>query len=68
MHPEKGLQIAYLAYTTDKKKLFKAVDLPHLNCISAEDIDSFIESYDKVMIQIPNGIGQSKMFDRFRIW
>lgn len=68
MHPEKGLQIAYLAYTTDKKKLSKAVDLPHLNCISAEDIDSFIESYDKVMIQIPNGIGQSKMFDRFRIW
>ena len=62
----RSLQTAYIAYTKDKKKLTEALNNSGLTAI--EDVDSFMSTYDKVMIRVAGNISQRHLFDSIGLW
>ena len=62
----RSLQTAYLAYTKDKQKLTEALNNSGFTII--EVVDSFMSTYDKVMIRVAGNISQRHLFDSIGLW
>ena len=62
----RSLQTAYIAYTKDKQKLTEALNNSGFTAI--EDVDSFMSTYDKVMIRVAGNISQRHLFDSIGLW
>ncbi len=62
----KSLQTAYIVYASDKKKLNEI--LSDYDLTALDNIDSFMSSYEKVMILVASNISQRHVFDRSGIW
>ena len=61
-----SLQTAYIAYTKDKQKLTEALNNSGFTAI--EDVDSFMSTYDKVMIRVAENISKRHLFDSVGLW
>lgn len=62
----RSLQTAYIAYTKDKQKLTETLNNSGFTAI--EDVDSFMSTYDKVMIRVAGNISQRHLFDSIGLW
>ena len=62
----RSLQTAYIAYTKDKQKLTEALNNSGFTII--EVVDSFMSTYDKVMIRVAGNISQRHLFDSIGLW
>ena len=62
----RSLQTAYIAYAKDKQKLTEALNNSGLTAI--EVVDSFMSTYDKVMIRVAGNISQRHLFDSIGLW
>ena len=62
----RSLQTAYIAYTEDKQKLTEALNNSGFTIIEA--VDSFMSTYDKVMIRVAGNISQRHLFDSIGLW
>ena len=62
----RSLQTAYIAYTKDKQKLTEVLNISDFTAI--EDVDSFMSTYDKVMIRVAGNISQRHLFDSIGLW
>lgn len=62
----RSLQTTYIAYTKDKQKLTEALNNSGFTAI--EDVDSFMSTYDKVMIRVAGNISQRHLFDSIGLW
>ena len=60
------LQTTYIAYTKDKQKLTEALNNSGLTAIEA--VDSFMSTYDEVMIRVAENISQRHLFDSIGLW
>ena len=62
----RSLQTTYRAYTKDKQKLTEVLNISGFTAI--EDVDSFMSTYDKVMIRVAGNISQRHLFDSIGLW
>ena len=62
----RSLQTTYIAYTKDKQKLTEVLNNSGFTAI--EDVDSFMSTYDKVMIRVAGNISQRHLFDSIGLW
>ena len=62
----RSLQTAYIAYAKDKQKLTEALNNSGFTII--EVVDSFMSTYDKVMIRVAENISQRHLFDSIGLW
>lgn len=62
----RSLQTTYIAYTKDKQKLREALNNSGFTII--EVVDSFMSTYDKVMIRVAGNISQRHLFDSIGLW
>ena len=62
----RSLQTTYIAYTKDKQKLTEVLNISGFTAI--EDVDSFMSTYDKVMIRVAGNISQRHLFDSIGLW
>ena len=62
----RSLQTTYIAYTKDKQKLTEALNNSGFTII--EVVDSFMSTYDKVMIRVAGNISQRHLFDSIGLW
>ena len=62
----RSLQTTYIAYTKDKQKLTEVLNNSGFTII--EVVDSFMSTYDKVMIRVAGNISQRHLFDSIGLW
>lgn len=62
----RSLQTTYIAYTKDKQKFTEALNNSGFTIIEA--VDSFMSTYDKVMIRVAGNISQRHLFDSIGLW